>query len=73
MGKHTLHFVPRLLSAPQAAAYLSISESKLLTLDIPRKELGAKRLYERQDLDDYADRLPYTGKTGGNTCDEAWK
>ena len=73
MGKHALHFVPRLMPAAQAAAYLGISESKLLTLDIPRKELGAKRLYERQDLDDYADRLPYTGKTGGNTCDEAWK
>lgn len=73
MGKHTLHFTPRLMAAPAAAAYLGISETKLAELAIPRKELGAKRLYERQDLDDYADRLPYTGKTGGNTCDEAWR
>jgi hypothetical protein len=61
MGKHTLHFVPRLLSAPQAAAYLSISESKLLTLDIPRKESGGRKLFDRIELDAWADSLPYEG------------
>lgn len=70
MGKHmAITFLPRLMAAPQAAAYLGISESKLRTLTIARKELDGKKLYERADLDDYADRLRYEGEAGGNTCD----
>lgn len=67
--KHQTIILPRLLPAPQAAAYLGISESKLRTLGIPRKELDGKRLFERADLDDYADRLRYEGETEGNSCD----
>ncbi|MGZ9812312.1 helix-turn-helix domain-containing protein [Pseudoroseicyclus sp. H15] len=64
---------PRLLPSPLAAAYLGVSESTLRTLSIPRKELGAKRLYERADLDAYADALPYEhGGEGSNTCDGAF-
>lgn len=66
----TLDFPPRLLPAPQAAHYLGVSPSKLLTLPIPRRALGAKRLYDRRDLDAYADTLPYD--VGGiESCDEA--
>lgn len=72
MGKHTLHFTPRLMPAPAAAAYLGISETKLRDLKIPRKELDGKRLFERADLDDYADRLRYEGETGENTCDSVF-
>lgn len=52
-------FPPLLMSAPAAAHYLSVSESTLLTLDIPRKMLRSKRLYDRRDLDQWADSLPY--------------
>lgn len=50
---------PRLMAAPVAALYLGVSESMLRSLSIPRKILGGKRLYERADLDDFADRLSY--------------
>ncbi|MBN8294525.1 DNA-binding protein [Rhodobacter sp. NTK016B] len=69
-------FVPRLLPAPEAAAYLGVSASKLATLNIPRKELGAKRLYDRLDLDAYASELPYEGDSQGDedaaACDRAF-
>lgn len=52
---------PRLMPAPVAAAYLGVSESTLRQLGLPRRCLGAKRLYERADLDAYIDSLPYEG------------
>lgn len=55
----TLHFTPRLMKAKAAAHYLGLSESKLRGLDLPCKEDGGNVLYDRLDLDDYADRLPY--------------
>ncbi|WIY27509.1 DNA-binding protein [Parasedimentitalea psychrophila] len=55
-------FIPRLLPSPAAAAYLGVSESMLRKLGIPRKEQGAKRLYDRSDLDAHADELPYEGQ-----------
>lgn len=75
MGRHTTHFVPRLMPAPAAAAYLGVSESTLRTLELPRKMLGAKRLYDVIDLDAYASSLPTEGETGSeaNTCDEIMK
>lgn len=60
-------FVPRLLPAPQAAHYLGVSQTTLRALNLPRKQLGAKRLYDRLDLDAYADSLPV--EESGNTCD----
>ncbi|MGO4854898.1 DNA-binding protein [Phaeovulum sp. W22_SRMD_FR3] len=70
MGKHEPHFAPRLMPAPEAAHYLGVSMSKLLTLGIPRKMLGAKRLFDRLDLDTYASDLPTEAATPkGNTCD----
>lgn len=68
----TLAFVPRLLPAPQAAHYLGVSETKLRDLGIPRKMLDGKRLYDRIDLDAYADSLATEGEPRRNTCDEAF-
>ena len=61
MGKHFV--IPRLMPAPQAAAYIGVSESTLRKLEIPRKLLGSKRLYDRKELDAYADSLPIEGQT----------
>jgi len=55
-------FPPRLMSAPVAARYIGVSESTLRELQIPRKPLGAKRLYDKADLDAFADSLPYEGQ-----------
>lgn len=57
----TRDFAPRLMPAPQAAHYLGVSASTLRGLGLPRRELGTKRLYDRRDLDAYADALPYEG------------
>lgn len=55
----TLDFTPLLMPAPQAAHYIGVSESTLRQLPIPRKMAGGKRLYDRRDLDAWADGLPY--------------
>ena len=70
-------FVPLLLPAPAAAHYLGISETKLRALGIPRKVLHGKRLFDRRDLDDFANALAYEGeepgKQGGEEeCDKAF-
>ncbi|KPU84295.1 hypothetical protein JI58_04725 [Marinosulfonomonas sp. PRT-SC04] len=65
-------FPPRLMPAPVAAHYLGVSESMLRTLGIPRRELGAKRVYDKADLDALADNLPYEIKAGETECDEAF-
>lgn len=67
-------FAPRLLPSPQAAHYLGVSESTLRNLGLPRRELGSKRLYDKVDLDAFADNLPYeAGSSGGdNTCDQVF-
>lgn len=69
----TLDFAPLLMPAPQAAHYLGVSVSMLRTLPIPRRILGAKRLYLRTELDAFAFDLPTEGgDSRGNTCDEAF-
>lgn len=57
-----LTFPARLMPAPRAAAYLGISETKLLTLKLPRRMLDGKRFYDRLMLDDYADSLTLEGQ-----------
>lgn len=52
-------FAPLLMPAPAAAHYLGVSESTLRGIGLPRKVVGAKRLYDRRDLDQWADSLPY--------------
>ena len=68
-ARPVLAFVPRLLPAPQAAAYLGVSETKLRDLNIPRKMLDGKRLYDRLTLDAYADDL---ATEGGKAPDNEW-
>lgn len=71
MARADLTFAPRLLPSPQAAAYLGVSETTLRGLNIPRKVLGGKRLYDRLALDEYADSLTMEGLDTGvevNTC-----
>lgn len=65
----TVDFPPRLMPAPQAAHYLGVSESTLRTLSIERRILGAKRLYDKRDLDAFADSLATEGEGEVNTCD----
>jgi len=66
----TTEFPPRLLPSPSAARYLGVSESTLRALNLPRRQLGAKRLYDKSDLDAFADSLPYEGQNLGiDECD----
>lgn len=65
-------FPPRLMPAPAAAHYLGVSVSTLRQLSIPRRSLVAKRVYDKSDLDSYADSLPYNGSGEGNSCDRAF-
>jgi len=62
MPKADISFAPRLLAEPEAARYLGMSATTLRSLGLPRKEMRAKRLYDRFDLDDYASALPYEGQ-----------
>ncbi len=64
----SMEFAPRLMPAPLAAHYLGVSTSTLRTLKIPRRVLGGKKLYDRIDLDAYADSLKEEGEAH-NTCD----
>ncbi len=70
MGKHDISFTPRLMSSSAAAAYIGMSPSKLAGLPIPKKRDGGRVLYDRRDLDDYADHLPYDGQVVRE--EEAW-
>ncbi len=51
-------FAPRLMPGPQAAHYLGVSETKLRTLQPPRRVLDGKHLY----LNAYADGLSMEGE-----------
>jgi hypothetical protein len=66
--------LPGLLTESGAAAYLGVSSSTLRELELPRRMLGSKRLYDRRDLENYIDSLPYEGEgvLGENTCDGAF-
>lgn len=66
MARPDPQFAPRLLPAPEAAHYLGISQSMLRGLNIPRRQLGAKRLYDRFDLDEFASSLPTEGDAAGD-------
>lgn len=55
-------FPPRLMQAKAAAHYLGLSTSKFRGLDLPCKQDGRNLLYDKQDLDAYADGLPYNNE-----------
>lgn len=71
-ARAALSYPPRLLPAPDAAAYLGISLTTLRGLPIPRRMLGGKKLYDRIDLEAYASGLPTENTAGENTCDAAF-
>lgn len=48
---------PRLMDEPQAAEYLSIGKTMLREHGPSPKKLGRRVLYDRHDLDRWADRL----------------
>lgn len=60
----------RITTAPDAPHYLGVSESTLRLLEIPRRKLGAKRLYDRFDLDAFASALPIEGESEGETVSD---
>ena len=66
----TLTYPPRLLTAPEAAQYLGVSETTLRVLSLPRVHLGGKRIFDRIKLDDYASNLP-TDEQEDDSCAEA--
>jgi hypothetical protein len=76
MARHELSYAPRLLSANEAAAYLGLSATTLRELPIPRKVLGRRKLWDRMDLDAYANELPYDGTDASEdeekACDRAF-
>lgn len=55
-------YPPRLLSEPEAARYIGVSRSTLRKLELPRRVLGGRKLYDRIDLDAYASELPLDGE-----------
>src|SRR3712207_3561874 len=55
---------PRLMDEPQAGEYLSIGKTMLREHGPKPKRLGRRVLYDRRDLDRWADRL------GGQPLDE---
>ncbi len=70
-------FPPRLMQAVAAAHYLGVSTTKFRTLNITSRRMGGNVLWDRSDLDQYADNLPYEeiNDQGGDECkaaDNAW-
>lgn len=63
MADESADFVawPRLMKERKAAAYLDVSRGMLRKADLPRRVWGALRLYDRRDLDEWADTLPQEG------------
>ncbi len=60
---------PALLGTADAARYLGISATTLRGLELRRRVLGGRRLYDRRDLDAFANDLPYERE--GEKVDEA--
>lgn len=64
-----------LLSEANAAAWLGVSARTVRTLAIPRRMLGARRLYDVRDLETFRDALPYEGDETSaevRACDAAF-
>lgn len=58
IGRTRLPDWPRLMSAELAAAYVGISETTFRELaPVSAKAIGRRRLYDRKDLDRWADAL----------------
>lgn len=62
---------PRLMSVERAAQYLSISESSLRVDGPQPRRYGRRVLYDRHDLDRWADRLAGQPLTAQEQIEEA--
>ncbi len=62
--------LPALLGETDAARYLGIGTTTLRGLGIKRRKLGGRRLYDRRDLDAFADALPYEGEGVQDAADQ---
>ncbi|AXC50023.1 DNA-binding protein [Paracoccus suum] len=75
-ARANLTYLPRLLGEAEAARYIGVSANTLRALSIPRRVLGARRLYLRDDLDAYAYALPSEGQPNieaeEDACDRAF-
>lgn len=75
MGAEAIRYVlpdwPRLMSEDQAAAYLSIGTTNLRENGPKPKRHGRRVLYDRRDLDRWADRLGDQPLEEGPANDEA--
>ncbi|MEM1345620.1 MAG: DNA-binding protein [Pseudomonadota bacterium] len=60
----------RLMGEADAAAYLGISPTTLRMQGFNRRKLGALRLYERGDLDQFADSLDFESHKEGGPKEE---
>lgn len=60
----------RLMKIHDAATYLGMSVTKLKSKGLPVRRDGGNVLYDRLDLDDYADNLPYDGKKQSEGVEE---
>ena len=62
------------MPAPEAARYIGVSEGTLRKLPIPPRSVPDVRrvVYDRLDLDKWADALAQRTEAGGNTCDAVW-
>lgn len=65
-------FPPRLMKAKAAAHYLGLSETKLRALNLPCKRDGGNVVYDKADLDHYADQLPYERQKEDDSWREAF-
>lgn len=57
-----MSFFRRFMGISDAAQYLGISASKLRDLPVRRKCIDSRRVYDRYDLDAWADECPYEGE-----------
>lgn len=60
----------RLMKIHDAATYLGMSVTKLKSKGLPVRRDGGNVLYDRLDLDDYADNLPYDGNKQTGSVEE---
>jgi hypothetical protein len=71
MDRGALPDWPRLMGEELAAAYVSLSATTLRAKGPEPRRLGKRRLYDRADLDRWADRLAGQPLTAQETRQEA--
>jgi hypothetical protein len=62
---------PRLLSIELAAAYVGLGVTAFEALELPARRIGRRKLYDRNELDRWADRLDGQPVEDGGGADES--